>query len=133
MSTKKAKISLSPLFTDAIHTDEVLSDSPSPLTPLTPDLVISTPGPTPSTGFWVRPASQGFRLPGEPEGALVGPDYPGIEYVFIIRSGTQHWRDRSTSQLASTTQADDWNQESDHLYIDGHYQELAPLFWGLGS
>ena len=78
MAQKKPKVLLSALFTDKLHTDEMVSD-PSPLTPLTPEMDIAMQGPTMFTGFWHRYASQGFLL-GESEGALAGPGYPGVHH-----------------------------------------------------
>jgi hypothetical protein len=85
MAPKKAKVSLPPLlFTDAIHSDKIPLEL-SPLTPLSTDLEESIMAPTQSVNdFWHRYASQGFRLPGEPEEALQvpGPQHPGRLHIF---------------------------------------------------
>jgi len=75
MAGKKAKVLVAPLFIDNLHSDEMPYNL-SPLTPASPeaDVALTTDG---SGEFWVRLASEGFRLPTEPEEALHGPEYPG--------------------------------------------------------
>jgi hypothetical protein len=87
MAPKKAKVykSLPPLlFTNAIHSDEIPLELPSPLTPLSTDaeksiMVLA------QSDRWHRYASQGFQLPGELEEALRGPKDPGRLHVFSIK------------------------------------------------
>lgn len=87
MAQKKAKVLLSPLSltTNAFHSDEVpMSDSDlSPLTPLSVDLELhsdqqSDSGDLSQSQYWHRYAVKGYRLPGESEVALGGPQYPGM-------------------------------------------------------
>lgn len=75
-TSKKAKIVLSPLVTDLLHTDDLASEL-SPLTPISPEDA-STLAPVLSSRFWHRFASDSDETYSE------GPKYSGMVNYLLL-------------------------------------------------